>query len=155
MVLQVRYQILKSLLPFRRMHFIALIVGYTLRRERNSWARASVGSYARNLRYIGRRTSRFERRVYGIRRWLLPFSELQLCFLFGRVSEDKRCLDCGQRNTLQKSRQLSLSSFSSFLAWSGLRIRSASITNSALRRLTRAHLAWDRVSDLEVTKVNR
>jgi len=43
MVFQVRYQILKSLLPFRRMHFIALIVGYALRRKRNGWGASVSG----------------------------------------------------------------------------------------------------------------
>jgi hypothetical protein len=123
-VLQVGYQILERLLPFRRVRLVALIVCYALRRKRDSWVRASAGSYTRDRRHIERRTSRFERRVYGIGRLLLPFSELQLRFLFHRVSEVKWCLKRNDKgNSLQKSRQLSLSSFSRFLAWSKLRLR--------------------------------
>ena len=86
---QVGYQILKSLFPFRRMYFIAPVVGYALRRKSDSWARVSAGSRPRSCRYIEGRTSRFERRVDGIRRLLLPLSKLQLRFLFDRVSEGK------------------------------------------------------------------
>lgn len=41
-VLQVGYQILEGLLPFRRVRLVGFIVGYTLRRKHNSWARASA-----------------------------------------------------------------------------------------------------------------
>ena len=91
-MLQVGYQILKSLLPLRRMRFIVPVVSYALRRERDSLVQASVGSYQWHCRCIKRRTSCFECRVDGVRRQFLPFSELQLRFLSDRVSEDDLCL---------------------------------------------------------------
>jgi hypothetical protein len=47
MVPQVRYQVFKGLLPFRRVYFVALIVGYALRRKCNGWVRASAGRVRR------------------------------------------------------------------------------------------------------------
>lgn len=81
-MLQVGYQVLESLLPFRRMDLIAFIVRYALRRERDCWVQTSAILRIVCRWQIQRRTSRFEGRVYGIRWLFLPFSKLQLCFLF-------------------------------------------------------------------------
>jgi len=73
-VLQVGYQILEGLLPFRRVHLIALVVCYALRRKRDSWMRALAGPHTYDRRHVERLTSRLERRIYSIGRLLLPFS---------------------------------------------------------------------------------
>ena len=74
MVLQVGYQVLEGLLPFRRVRLIILVVCYTLRRKRDSWMRALAGSHTQDRKNGERRTSRLERRVHSIGRLLLAFS---------------------------------------------------------------------------------
>ena len=95
----------------------------------------SAGPYEQDRRYIKRRTSRFERRVYCIRRLLLPFSELELRFLFSQTSEDKWYFEGREEIHYGKVGNFLFLLFRTFWHGRGCGSKSTSITNSALRMI--------------------